>query len=49
LFGIWLLGERLTSGLAIGGGCILAGIVLTRLHAGRPEVAAPPEAGAAAP
>jgi drug/metabolite transporter (DMT)-like permease len=31
LFGVWLLGERLTAGLGAGAACILAGIVLTRL------------------
>jgi drug/metabolite transporter (DMT)-like permease len=31
LFGVWLLGERLTAGLAAGAACILAGIVLTRV------------------
>jgi drug/metabolite transporter (DMT)-like permease len=32
LFGVWLLGERLTAGLGLGAACILAGIVLTRLR-----------------
>jgi len=32
LFGVWILGERLTSGVAFGGACILTGILLTRLR-----------------
>ncbi len=31
MFGVWLLGDRLTAGLWIGAACILGGIVLTRL------------------
>jgi drug/metabolite transporter (DMT)-like permease len=31
IFGVWLLGDRLTAGLWIGAACILAGIVLTRI------------------
>jgi len=40
LFGVWLLGEPLTRGLWLGGACILAGIVLTRLKAPRAPVPA---------
>ena len=32
LFGVWLLGDRLTPGLGLGAACILLGIVLTRLR-----------------
>lgn len=35
LFGVWLLGERLTAGLGFGAACILGGIVLTRLQGRR--------------
>ena len=35
LFAVWLLDERLTSGLGLGAACILAGIVLTRLRRAR--------------
>jgi drug/metabolite transporter (DMT)-like permease len=31
LFGVWLLGDRLTAGLWTGAACILTGIVLTRI------------------
>jgi drug/metabolite transporter (DMT)-like permease len=34
LFGVWLLGDRLTAGLGAGAACVLAGIVLTRLRGG---------------
>ena len=32
LFGVLLLGERLTAGLGMGAACILGGIVLTRVN-----------------
>ncbi len=35
LFGVGLLGERLTAGLGLGAACILGGIVLTRLQGRR--------------
>jgi len=37
LSGFWFLGERLTSGLLLGGGCILAGILLTRWRGRQPD------------
>jgi len=35
IFGVWLLGERLTAGLGFGAACIMGGIALTRLQGRR--------------
>jgi len=41
LFAVWLLREPLTGQLALGGGCIVTGIILTRVRVHRPAAPLP--------
>ena len=38
LFSVWLIGDQLTAGIGLGGACVLAGIVISRLKHGSARV-----------